>query len=209
MFTALLLSVGIAGASPTLLYPNAAPAPKSTGQVGASAITVIDGDQLVPSYGVEAEYAPTDRLQLSLIGNGGQTYTVLGGVRYLAIDKESFGLAPYAHSVAMFDTGTIHMAGGVALYGDLGRVRLDGSLSLVGLTSMLDTPTFAVSISEWTSEIGVSLELGERDVVRLGSVSRMPTVSWQHTAEHLYVDLDVAWMPKVALAGQTTVGVRF
>ena len=194
---------------PGHVLPGAVAAEHGTVTAGAGAGTIIENyfgiasgdfhsDASVGGF-VQADASATDRLAF----NAGFAYMAMDlgeyttwgftvGARYNVVQRPSFRLAPFVAYAGWQWVGTYGTGLGVAMEGGGERFRWDLSLPLVGLMSdrLVDDCLACYEFQPYLplfGEAGLSAALGDHDLLRLGTTSYAPNLSYQHVADSWFV----------------------
>lgn len=214
------------------VFPGASDAASGTGSVGGNVTAITSNGGLVGGVlGVDASWAPTDRLGLRVVAHGiaapgdGEVVGVGAGVvgaRYLVVDTAHFRLAPWAGvAVAGADNteGAVIPGVGVSMEAGGKNVWFDASLPVVAvMPNAVDAgvtvvaPTFSVVMME----LGVNGRIAEHHSLRLGLESLSVNARYRYEADAWYVGAEasavaIPTMGGVGSAGGFTVegGMRF
>ncbi|MCB9765538.1 MAG: hypothetical protein H6739_37535 [Alphaproteobacteria bacterium] len=232
----LLALLPAALANPPTALPDAAPREPGAAHVAVGALGALSVEDPWGAVGgyLGAERAFGDRLLLQArlpaiwMPNPQplRTGPSLGGVvgaasvsfRGTVVDKPALHLAPYVmlggltsySAPAGLRGGGLGLLG-VAMEGGGERVRVDASLSVLGLAGSPGggTPLF---FAPWTavafSEGGVSFPILEGHRLRLGLLSMLPTVGWMFEHEQLTAEVSVSSLG-IFNVGRAELGWRF
>ncbi|MFZ5478633.1 MAG: hypothetical protein ACOZNI_17815 [Myxococcota bacterium] len=199
-----------------LALPDATAMEAGAGHVGAAALgyAVVGWDAeagVLPAW--RAAVAPTDRLAITSVGAAdlrGAAGTL--GARYVVLDTPGLRVAPWLGAAAIGGATVSGVAvAGVAMDAGWERVRFDVSLPLTGLAvgeAGVDASDATTGYWLGAIEAGATFRLGERNELRVGHTSAMPTVSWRYLGERFYVDASAGTILYVSYA-QAGAGVRF
>jgi hypothetical protein len=236
MLLSLIAGLALADDSPTLLLPGAAPMAAGTKEVGGEAIGLVlvgflgDGLGTLPAVTGQLTVAPTDRLAVRLRAGGfdnGDLHA-LGTVeaRYLVADSDGFRFAPWAVVAAVPDVGGAVLTGAALEVGGQKLVfDINVPLATVSLAEayVYEEPTTVGGVAtsrtelQWSgavlttaaaTQLGVRWRAGDKDTLRVGLTSFLPTLGWRHDEERWYVDATVASFG-VINAARVGVGAKF
>lgn len=219
-------------AQPGHVLPGAVPADQATVTAAAGAGTIIEnyfgvasgefkGDVALGAF-VQGTAALTDRLAVNVGGallgmDLGQeaTWGFTFGARYNLVEGDTFRLAPFLASARWAWEGIEGAAAGLALEGGGDRVRWDLSLPLVGVMSdrAKDCPG-CYEVQPYMpifGEAGVSVALGEHDLLRVGTTSAAPNVAWRHLRERWFLGATLVVVPAYRFSeiASVSAGVRW
>lgn len=192
---------------PGLWLPGATSIGSKTGRAGVGVLFDEGGEQLVLQgiVGLAPRVALNARGEIG--GGGGE----LGlGLRYIALSKEDFTLAPYGH----FEIGDNHTDAflGLAAAIDGGGVGVDASLTLIGAQTSNGSGTMVLppQALRWF-EAGVTFHPARRQELRLGVINEerfqaVATYRWH--GEWWYVEPSILYWPD-DLSARAQAGVRF
>ncbi len=221
LFVLSSLSVASTG-SPGFLLPGAADLGAGHGYIGggvAGVVPVSDLEQPVVGPRMDAEIGVTDRLALRAgMAYWSDVFLVPSlTARYQVLDRDGLNLAPWVGSIAFagvdYNNDGLLFGLGFAAEGGWERVRLDGSLTLLGLGLFSEAPSMARALipPPWSlavSELGVSALFGDHHRLRGGMTSFVPSLGYRYDGERLYAALDLGVAGGLAMFG-SQLGVRF
>ncbi|GDX79080.1 hypothetical protein LBMAG42_08910 [Deltaproteobacteria bacterium] len=219
------------------LLPGARATEAGAGSIGVSATAVSVSGMGVPLFGVDATWAPTDRLALSATGAGfvgADEDLDAGGLgigffsaRYLLVDRPVVRFAPFL-TVAIAgasetDTGVdgaVLPTLGASLEAGNKNVWFDASvplLSVVPAGALGNETTVVAPLFQavFASELGVNGRIAEHHTLRLGLESLAVNGRYRYEADRWYVGGSVTAAAVVgfgvipAYAGSADAGIRF
>lgn len=206
---------------PGWVHPGAAPLAADHASLGVGVLNMTEtyfgiasGEfRFEESAGAMARgtWAPTDRLLVT--GAGGvllldMEYPIpfgVLGVRWNLIEGEHLNLGAFADG-GVGPRPQWAASAGIAVEGGGEHLRVDVSLPLTGLLREPNTKCdtcdpadnymfFPPWFAPLLGEAGVSLALGERDALRLGTASMLPNLRWRHGWEDWYFDAALGIAP--------------
>lgn len=234
---ALIAAASANDASSANLLPGARSTEAGSGSVGVSASAVAVSGMALPIFGVDATWAPTDRLAFSATGAGylgADDDPDAGGLgigfvsaRYLLFDKPAVRFAPFLTVAMAGSAGDGRNIGGAVLP-TLGasveaggkNVWFDASVPLFtlipdGTLGAEGTVFLPLAQAFFASEVGVSGRIAERHLVRVGLESLALNARYRYEADRWYVGGSVTaaaivgWGVTAAVAGSADAGIRF
>lgn len=236
MLLPLLATIALADDSPGLLLPGAAPMEAGSKELGGEVIGLglvgffADGVGVLPAATGQLTVAPTDRLAVRMRAGGLANPDVYAfgtlEARYLMADADGFRFAPWAVVAAVSEVGGVGLLGAALEVGGE-KVVFDLNVPLAGAAlaytyvyeeqeagAMVSDPEQrldlggAVLTPAAATQAGVRWRVGQKDAVRVGLTSLVPTVSWRHDEARWYVDASVASLG-VVTGARVGVGAKF
>ena len=202
-----------ADGQPGLWLPGATPLGSATGQAGVGVQWDDGGGQSVLLKGIVGAgqiVAINAEGYVGAGGDGGRWPDLGVGARFLVLNKDGFGLAPYGHFE--FEGRTLDSFLGLAGAFSGEHIRVDASLTLIaaetgngGGTVILPPDAMA-----WL-EAGVAFFPARGQELRLGALSRdelLATVTYRWFGGWWYVEPSLMYWPG-ELSARAHAGVRF
>ncbi len=208
--TSLLLLSSIALAwegQPGLWLPGATAIGTKTGRAGVGVEFDDGGEQLV----LQGILGLGPKLALNARGEVAQGNGELGlGLRFIALNKEGFTLAPYGH----FELGQNHTDAFLGLSAAVSgnSVGIDASLTLIGAETHSGSGTMVLppSALRWF-EAGLTFHPARRQELRIGAISEdrfQMAATYRWYGEWWYVEPSILYWPD-DLSARAQAGVRF
>lgn len=192
---------------PGLWLPGATSLGTKTGRAGVGVVFDEGREQLV----LQGIVGVAPKLAINARGEVGDGNGELGlGLRYLAMNKEGFTLAPYSH----FELGDHRTDAYLGLAGAVSgnAVGIDASLTLIGAHTTNGSGTLVLppQALQWF-EAGLTFHPARRQELRVGAIREdrfqlVATYRWH--GEWWYVEPSILYWPD-DLSARAQAGVRF